>query len=90
MTIYEKALGHFGKDNQLIKAIEEMSELTKELSKVLQGKYTHVPGLSQIEENIAEEIADVQIMIEQLKLLYPRWEYYSDLKIKRLEELVEK
>ena len=40
--------------------MEELAELTQALSKALLGK----------ESNIAEEIADVEIMLEQLKLLW--------------------
>ena len=47
---------------QLFVAIEEMSELQKELCKFLRGK-------GKI-NNICEEIADVYIMLEQLKLYF--------------------
>ena len=60
--ILKKALQHYGANLQLIVAIEEMSELTKELCKVSRG-----------EENIAhiaEEIADVRIMLDQMEILF--------------------
>lgn len=43
-------------------AIEEMSELTKELTKAIRGQ--------EYKEAIAEEIADVRIMLEQLELIF--------------------
>ena len=45
----------------MIKAIEEMSELQKELCKTLIGKENR--------DSLIEEIADVQIMLDQLKLI---------------------
>ena len=60
--ILRKAIAVYGVENQTIKAIEEMSELTKELAKALLGKADN--------DHIREEIADVEIMLEQLKDIY--------------------
>lgn len=60
--IYEKAVIKFGKTPQLIMAMEEMSELIQALSKDIRGKHN--------ENNISEEIADVEIMLAQLKIIY--------------------
>lgn len=49
-------------DKQIVVAIEELSELQKELCKYLRGKATI--------ENIYEEVADVEIIVEQLKLFF--------------------
>jgi len=46
---------HYGRQAQTLKCIEEMAELTQALLK---------------NTNIAEEIADVEIMLEQIKYLY--------------------
>jgi NTP pyrophosphatase (non-canonical NTP hydrolase) len=64
-------------------AIEEMSELQKELCKLYRGIYK--------KENIAEEIADVLITVSQIIVaLNIREEVnnFKELKIKKLEELV--
>lgn len=53
---------YYGIPSQLNKAIEEMAELTKELCKELARN-------GNIEE-ITKEIADVETMIEQLKVIY--------------------
>lgn len=58
-AIYSEAIQLFGEKNQTIVAIEELSELQKELCKRLRGSKTNV-------EHIAEEIADVYIMLAQL------------------------
>lgn len=59
---YKKLIEKFGAKNQIIVAIEELSELQKELCKYLRDK-TNI-------RNISEEIADVEIMLEQLKLIF--------------------
>lgn len=61
--VYEAALKKWSKEAQIIVAIEEMSELTKELCKNINR------GESNIEK-IQEELADVLIMVEQLKIIY--------------------
>ena len=62
MNAYQKAINHFGTIMQTDVAIEEMSELIKELIKFKRGKKNY--------DEIAEEIADVEIMLEQLKIIY--------------------
>lgn len=60
--IYKNAIEKYGANHQMMMCIEEMSELTKELCKNMRGKNNR--------ENIAEEIADVTIMLEQMKILF--------------------
>lgn len=62
MTIYEQALAHYGGEMQTMVCIEEMSELQKELCK-------HARGAKNVDA-IAEEIADVQIMLTQMMILH--------------------
>lgn len=59
--VYNKAILKYGMSAQLDMVIEEMSELTKEICKLKRGKgrYYH----------LVEEIADVEIMLEQLKMM---------------------
>ena len=81
-AVYEQAIAEYGPMNQIIKAIEEMAELTKELCKlsVNDPKYSV--------EGIAEEIADVTIMLEQLRLIFhinAEVCAVMDAKVKRLE-----
>lgn len=61
--ILAEAISTFGAENQLNVAIEEMSELTKELCK-------YKRGLGNAEA-IAEELADVRIMLDQIEMLFP-------------------
>lgn len=61
-SVCRQAVDAYGKSNQLVICMEEMAELTKELSKNLRGQDNDL--------GIAEEIADVEIMLEQLKLIF--------------------
>lgn len=60
--IFRKALETWGPDAQTLMVFEEMSELQKELCKYARGKDNRLA--------IAEEIADVMIMLEQMALLH--------------------
>jgi hypothetical protein len=72
-----KAIIHrYGKEKQMIVAIEELSELQKELTKNLRGKDNL--------DALAEEIADVEIMLAQLRIIFPdihervdRWKVFK-------------
>lgn len=57
-AIIKKAVNYFGFRNQCLKAIEEMAELTKDISSYLQGDIA--------KENLSLELADVYIMVNQL------------------------
>lgn len=61
-AIEERALDTYGPPAQILMAYEEMGELMKELSKHERGKDNNL--------QIAEEIADVRIMLEQMALLF--------------------
>mgnify|MGYP001539651347 CR=1 FL=1 len=60
--VLQRALDTYGSAMQIVVMMEEMSELQKELCKYLRGKYSPA--------SIAEEIADVEIMLEQMKMLF--------------------
>ena len=78
--LYEKAFNKWG-DKQLVVAIEEMAELQKELTKALRG----MPCIN----NISEEVADVEIMLEQIRQIFNLGisvEVVKKHKLERLEE----
>lgn len=74
--LLEKAIATYGKEMQMVVACEEMSELQKELCKSLRGR-DNLPA-------IAEEIADVEIMLEQLKIIFG---CHCDVGIYRMDKL---
>lgn len=83
-SIYQTAWQKWGEEAQVMMAVEEMSELTKEICKIYRGKGNI--------DNLAEEIADVTIMMEQLRLIYDINDAVCeqmDLKIKRLQNRLE-
>ena len=61
---FQAAIDTYGKETQLFVAVEEMSELQKEICKVLR-KTTGRPR-----SRLYEEIADAEIMLEQLKMIF--------------------
>lgn len=82
-----KAINTYGVENQIIKTVEELSELSQALCKFLSKPYTESDRT--ILDNIYEEIADVDIMLEQCKMIFYESEDkindYKKEKIKRLE-----
>lgn len=81
VQIYRAAIYAWGAENQEKMVVEEMSELTKEICK-------HWRGRDNLDA-IADEIADVTIMLEQLQLIYNLNDSVSmhmDTKILRLQD----
>lgn len=75
--IFNAAIRVFGGSAQEEVAIEEMAELTQAITHKHRGR----------EHNIPEEIADVEIMLEQLKIINncaSKVEYIKQQKINRL------
>jgi len=78
--VYKKTIEKYGEDMQLMIAVEELAELQKEIIKWIRF------GMRR--DCIIEEIADVEIMIEQtimmLNIKVTDIEHIKDCKIKRL------
>lgn len=84
-AIYIRALEAYGAQAQTLMCMEEMSELQKELCK-------HARGADNVHQ-IAEEIADVRIMLDQMELLHGCGVLvadYEQVKLLRLEKRLEK
>lgn len=83
--ICEDAIDTFGAHHQIIKAAEELAELSQQVLKAANGDVN--------KGHIAEEIADVEIMLEQLKLIFDRRvsvEAQVDYKLDRLQRTINK
>ena len=79
--IYKEALNKYGAQMQETICIEELSELQKTLCKNIRGKGSM--------EDISEEIADVQIMLAQMILLFnleSKVEKWRNTKLERLRD----
>ena len=82
-NIYLKAIQKWGGDTQVLMLFEEMAELQNDICKYSRGRATAL--------NIAEEIADVEIMLEQMKVLFvidSQVNKFREDKIKRLRKLI--
>ena len=60
----------FGEDSQIDVAVEEMSELIKELIKYKRSKIHSREKQAASRENVVEEIGDVMFMFEYLKTIF--------------------
>ena len=63
-NIYEEAVKVFGAKHQHIVAMGEFAECTAELAKMF------ISNREPDEEAIIDELADVQIMMSQMKVIY--------------------
>ena len=85
--IYNQAIEHYGVNSQIDIAIKEMSELTKALLK--HRRY----GTEDTYKAIREELADVEICLEQIKLIYliddKSLEFIKNFKLDRLKKRME-
>lgn len=80
--VLQRAMDTYGSAMQIVVMMEEMSELQKELCKYLRGKCSPA--------SIAEEIADVEIMIEQMKMLFCCAEDVRSVRKRKVERLKER
>lgn len=80
---YKQAIETYGVRAQKLMAIEEMSELAKEICKDFRWKLDR--------EHLIEEMADVLIMLDQMLLLYKiSGEEVGLMRIKKVERLKER
>lgn len=77
--LYSLALSTYGAQAQTMMVMEEMAELQKELCKHARGRENRA--------QIAEEIADVQIMLEQMELLHDCEGLAAGFKAQKLDRL---
>lgn len=80
--VLQRALDTYGSVPQITMVFEEMSELQKELCKYLRGKRSPA--------SIAEEIADVEIMLEQMKMLFCCTDDVRNERRRKVERLKER
>ena len=80
--IYLKAINTFGANQQIIKAMEELGELSTALARYFTKGEDY--------QNIYEEIADVEIMCSQLRLIFDNYviDHYKEMKLNRLKGVV--
>lgn len=79
-----KAITIFGAYSQIGMVQEECAELIQAINKYRRK------GDKSSEENIIEEAVDVELMIQQLKIMFPSklWETCKKNKLNRLSDLI--
>lgn len=81
-NILLQAIAEYGAEAQTDMMIEEMSELTKALL-----KHRRYPDDEGTIDNIREEMADVQIMLDQMRIIYG---YDSQCRTQKLHRLAQR
>jgi NTP pyrophosphatase (non-canonical NTP hydrolase) len=76
--IYIKAIDKFGVDHQMRKVVEELFELGVAIMHYQRSSGIH---------NIIEEVADVQIMLEQMQLIFDIEKDVAQVKVIKLLKL---
>lgn len=79
-AILEGAIETFGTAAQILKAIEELGELTVELARAMNNLTST--------DAIREELADVYIVLNQLQLIYGDVTEIEIDKLERLERMI--
>ena len=84
--ILQDAVHHYGTKVQAVKACEEMAELQQAICKAL----TNGCMTRELWNHIAEEIADVEIMLYQVKHIYQNREAVQEWRERKIERLRER
>ena len=86
IEICKKAIDTYGEHSQMIKCIEECSELQRAISRTILDQPI---GTLQPCDNFNEELADVEIMLQQMKSTSyfneKLFDYWKERKLKKLE-----
>ena len=89
-NVFKKAICTYGGNPQIDVAIEEMAELTQALIKT--KRYAGDPDFVIFRRNVIEEIADVEIMLVQLRMIFNIQEddvdAEKDFKLSRLADRI--
>ena len=86
--ILEAAINTFGNAAQVDMMIEEMSELTKALLKWRRAALIDGDNTEDKYNAVLEEMADVQIMLNQMALIFGDSTEYEIAKLERLEKRI--
>lgn len=88
--VLQKAINTYGVKNQMIKTVEELSELSQALCKSL-VRLNYTKEKTSLEDdlksvdNIFKEMADVEIMLEQCKMMFQCDKEVNRWKQKKIE-----
>ena len=82
--LFRQAVKQWGNVLQWLQAVEEMGELTSEVCHLIRGR------INTKDEHLAEEIADVELCLEQLVDICQNWCEVEDWKNKKMQRLEER
>lgn len=82
--ILERAIGHYGTANQMLKTFEELGELGTALARYQHAEHTAT------KDDVITELADVSIMVDQMAMIFGREDFEAERerKIKRLDKRI--
>lgn len=87
--LFQNAIAKWGFDAQLLMVIEENTELIEQLNKINKDICHYKRNRAINKEGLTEEIADVLIMLEQLKMMMQiddfQLQNFIDAKIERIK-----
>lgn len=90
----KKIAMHYGFDSQSHMLIEEMAELTQAINKLyrVSGTYGYPTDktLEEVANNLDEEIADVEICLEEIKYLLNNHNFVNKWKKKKIKRQLER
>lgn len=90
--ILQKTINTHGVVNQMVKTVEELSELSQALCKAtgrwLSGTKGSISDDLKSVDNLFEEIADVEIMLEQCKMMFHCDKEVNEWKTKKLNRML--
>ena len=83
--IMANAIETYGVDSQQLKTVEECSELIKAIIKL---RFANTEAEREIiRDAIAEETADVEIMLHQMQMIFRNFDKVREYREKKLERL---
>lgn len=95
--LLQRAIDTHGAQIQIFKTVEEMGELTQALAKLAGNPDAPNPDYNKMVDHVAEEVADVRIMLDQLCMIFDvedcavRWRWHKLQRLKdRLDQMEDK
>ena len=83
LDLYSKCLDKWGTWSQMLMAMEEASEFIQACSKVMR---TQVGAMVPI-DRLAEETADLELMLDQVKYIFGLDKAVQDWRLKKIDRL---
>ena len=83
--VYSQAIKCFGKEHQLVLALQELSELSKAITKYLLRN--DIGETHELCNKLYNELADVDIMVEQIIFMFDAYKDVGKVKKEKVQRL---